>query len=166
MKNFIISGIAAIALSFSSVVLAADKVGFVDGSKVIGKYEKQIEAKLQKEFQATQDKVVALQKQLMADNDKYKRDAATMSPDQVKALQASFEKSQTEFQRMSTELTQKRAARANEELEKLLEQVRKATTAVADKDGYTVVLQRGAAIYVKDANTDITDKVLAQVQYQ
>ncbi len=164
--NKLIVCLSALLLSFSSVVFAADKVGFVDGAKIIAKFEPQIESKLQKEFQATQDKLVALQKQLMADNDKYKRDAATMSPDQVKTLQASFEKNQAEFQKMSADLNQKRGTRANEELEKLLTQVREATTKIAGTDGYTIVLQRGAAIYVKDANTDITDKVLAVVKYQ
>jgi Skp family chaperone for outer membrane proteins len=67
---------------------------------------------------------------------------------------------------MSADLNQKRGARANEELEKLLTQVRDATTKIAGTDGYTIVLQRGAAIYVKDASTDITDKVLTMVKYQ
>jgi outer membrane protein len=164
--NKIIIFISAVLLAFAPISFAAEKIGFIDGAKIIAKFEPQIDSKLQKEFKPAQDKIVALQKQLVDDNDKYKRDAATMSPEQVKDLQASFEKNQAEFQRLSTEFNQKRGARANEELEKLLTQVRDAASKIADKEGYTIVLQRGAAIFVKDAGTDITDKILPMVQYK
>jgi outer membrane protein len=166
--NKLIARLFALLLIVSPVAFAADtaKIGFVDGAKIIAKYEPQIDSKLQQEFKTTTDKLSALQKQLVEENDKYKRDAATMSPDQMKTLQASFEKNQAEFQRLSAELNQKRSARANEELEKLLAQVRDASSKVSAKDGYTLILQRGAAIYVKDNSTDITDKVLALVQYK
>lgn len=162
-------------LACSSVVFAADqaaatasvdKIAFVDGAKIIAKYEPQIDGKLQKEFKDQQDKLMTLQKQLVDQSDKYKRDAATMSPEEVKTLQASFEKNQADFQKMSNDFNQKRSARANEELEKLLAQVRDASSSVAGKEGYSIVLQRGAALFVKNAGADITDKVLAMVQYK
>ncbi len=167
LNKVIIFILSAIVLAFAPIVgFTADKIGFIDGAKIIAKYEPQIDTKLQKEFKETQDKLTALQKELVSENDKYKRDAATMSPDQVKALQASFEKNQAEFQRLSADLNQKRATRANEELEKLLAQVRDATSKIADKAGYTIILQRGAAIYVKDGATDLTDQILPLVQYK
>ena len=154
------------AADTAATAAATDKIAFVDGAKIISKYEPQIDGKLQKEFKDQQDKLMTLQKQLVDQSDKYKRDSATMSPDEVKTLQASFEKNQADFQKMSNDFNQKRSARANEELEKLLAQVRDASSSVATKDGYTIVLQRGAALYVKNASADITDKVLAMVQYK
>lgn len=158
--------LACCSVAFAADAVSQDKIAFVDGAKVIAKYEPQIDGKLQKEFKDSQDKLVALQKKLVDQNDKYKRDAATMSPEEVKTLQASFEKDQAEFQRLSAEMNQKRSARANEELEKLLALVRDASSQAAGKAGYTIVLQRGAALYVKNAGADITDQVLAAVQYK
>lgn len=168
MKKLLMCALLACAsLAFAADTMQpADKIAFVDGAKIIEKYEPQIDTKLQKEFKDQQDKIVALQKKLVDQNDKYKRDSATMSPDQVKTLQTSFEKDQTEFQRLSSELSQKRNARANEELEKLLAMVRDASSQVATKGGYSIVLQRGAALYVKNASSDITDQVLAGLQYK
>lgn len=167
MKKLLMCAVLACAsVAFAADVSGADKIAFVDGAKIIAKYEPQIDGKLQKEFKDQQDKVVALQKKLVDQNDKYQRDSATMSPDQVKELRASFEKDQAEFQRLSAELNQKRSARANEELEKLLALVRDASSQAASKGGYTIVLQRGAALYVKNAGSDITDQVLASVQYK
>ena len=167
MKKLIMCALlACCSVAFAADQVVADKIAFVDGAKIIAKYEPQIDGKLQKEFKDSQDKLMALQKQLVDENDKYKRDSATMTPAEVKTLQASFEKNQADFQRLSAEMNQKRGARANEELEKLLSMVRDASSTAASKEGYTIVLQRGAALYVKNTGTDITDKVLALVQYK
>lgn len=168
MKKLLMCALLACAsVAFAAdAVSPTDKIAFVDGAKIIAKYEPQIDGKLQKEFKDSQDKLVALQKKLVDQNDKYKRDAATMSPDEVKALQASFEKDQAEFQQLNAEMNQKRGARANEELEKLLAMVRDASSQAAAKGGYSIVLQRGAALYVKNAGSDITDQVLSAVQYK
>ncbi|MFI4956870.1 MAG: OmpH family outer membrane protein [Gammaproteobacteria bacterium] len=167
MKKLIMCALLACSsVVFAADQVAVDKIAFVDGAKIIAKYEPQIDGKLQKEFKDQQDKLMALQKQLVDQNDKYKRDSATMSPDEVKTLQSSFEKNQADFQKMSNDFNQKRSTRANEELEKLLAQVRDASSTAAAKEGFTIVLQRGAALYVKNAGSDITDKVLALVQYK
>lgn len=149
------------------VALAADmKIGFIDGNKIIQKYEPQIDAKLQDEFKSSQEKIVALQKKLVEQNDKYKKDAAVMSEADLTALKTDFDKNQAEFQRLSADYNQKRAARGNEELNKLLENVKTVAKTVASKAGYTIILQRGAAIYVENDSADITDDVMKQLSYK
>lgn len=154
-------------LALVSVGAMADtKLGFIDGSKIIAKYEPIVDAKLNTEFKAKQDAAAALQKKLVEQSDKYNRDAAVMSDDDKKKMQASFAKDQADFQRMSADLNKARGDRGNQELEKLLAQVKAASADIAKKMGYTAVLQRAAAIYVADETTDITDQVMAKLDYK
>jgi outer membrane protein len=167
LKNFAQLLFACIlAFGFQSALAAEMKIGFVDGNKIIQKYEPQIDAKLQDEFKGTQDKIVALQKKLVEQSDKYKRDSAVMSEADLNALKKDFDKNQNDFQQLSSDYNQKRSARANEELNKLLEAVKVASKAVAGKAGYTIILQRGAAIYIDNESADITDEVLKQLSYK
>lgn len=155
-----------LALGVQSALAADIKIGFIDGNKIIQKYEPQIDAKLQDEFKSSQEQIVALQKKLVEQNDKYKLDAAVMSEAEVAALKKDFEKNQADFQRLSADYNQKRGARGNEELSKLLDQVKTAAKSIADKDGYTMILQRGAAIYINNESSDITDQVMKQLSYK
>jgi outer membrane protein len=154
------------ALGVTSAFAADTKIGFIDGNKIIQKYEPQIDAKLQDEFKSSQEKIVALQKKLVEESDKYKKDAAVMSEAYLATLKSNFEKNQAEFQRLSADYNQKRGARGNEELNKLLDNVKAAAKNVAAKGGYTIVLQRGAAIYIDNESYDITDEVMKQLSYK
>jgi outer membrane protein len=153
-------------LGVSSAFAADNKIGFIDGNKIIQKYEPQIDAKLQDEFKVSQEKIVALQKKLVEESDKYKKDAAVMSEADLATLKTNFEKNQADFQRLSADYNQKRGARGNEELNKLLENVKAVAKTVASKAGYTIILQRGAAIYVENESSDITDEVMKQLSYK
>jgi len=167
LKRFAHIFMALIMAFTANTVFAADvKIGFIDGNKIIAKYEPQIDAKLQDEFKAPQEKIVALQKKLMEESDKFKKDSAVMSEADLNTLKSSFEKNQAEFQRLSADYNQKRTARGNDELNKLLDNVKAVTKTVASKAGYTIVLQRGAALYVDNEASDITDEVMKQLSYK
>jgi outer membrane protein len=158
----------ALVLAFGAhSAFAADlKIGFIDGNKIIAKYEPIIDAKLQDEFKPQQEKIVALQKKLMEESDKFKKDSAVMSEADITTLKNSFEKNQAEFQRLNADYNQKRTTRGNDELNKLLDNVKAVTKTVASKAGYSLVLQRGAAIYVENESADITDEVMKQLSYK
>lgn len=167
MKRLITLLLAGLIGFCTQSALAADtKIAFIDGNKIIQKYEPQIDAKLQDEFKASQEKIVSLQKKLVEQSDKYKLDAAVMSEAELAALKKDFEKNQADFQRLSSEYNQKRGARGNEELNKLLEDVKNAAKNLSAKEGYNIVLQRGAAIYLSNEADDITDKVMKLLSYK
>ncbi len=151
---------------FSLNAMAEANIAFIDGARIIEKYEPIIDTKLQEEFKADQEKIVALQKTLVAQSEQYNRDAAVLSADEVAKMREKFEKDQMEFQRLSTEYNQKRGTRGNQELEKLLNDVKTAAEAIAKKGNYSVVLQKGAAIYFADAKADITDEVMKNITYK
>jgi outer membrane protein len=154
-------------LALVSLAAVADtKLGYIDGSKIIAKYEPIVDAKLNTEFKSKQDALTAMQKKLVDQSDKYNRDSAVMSDEDKKKMQDGFSKDQAEYQRMSGELNKARSDRGNQELEKLLAQVKTAAADIAKKVGYTAVLQRAAAIYIVDESADITDQVMAKLDYK
>lgn len=153
-------------LTLSLGAMAQDSIAFIDGARIIEKYEPIIDTKLQDEFKKQQDKIVSLQNKLVEQSEQYNRDAAVMSDEEVAEMQANFEKNQMEFQRLSTEFNQQRAVRGNQELEKLLEQVQDAAEKIAKKQEYNVVLQKGAAIYFSDKKADITDEVMDNIKFK
>lgn len=146
--------------------MAETKLAFIDGSKIIAKYEPIVDTKLNTEFKTKQDALTALQKKLVEQSDKYNRDSAVMSDEDKKKMQETFSKDQTDYQRQSADLNKARGERGNQELEKLLAQVKAASSDIAKKAGYAVVLQRAAAIYIADESTDITDQVMAKLDYK
>ncbi len=158
--------LTAILLTFSLSALADAKIAYVDGSRIIQKYEPIIDSKLQDEFKKEQDKIVALQKKLLEQSEKFNRDAAVLSDEEVSEMQVQFEKDQTEFQRLNAEYNQKRAVRGGQELEKLIADLEAAAEKVAKKDGYTVVLQKGVVIYTNDKGSDITDAVMDNIKFK
>ncbi len=140
----------------------ASTIAFIDGTAVMKKYEGTIESKLKTEFTSKEESLTKMQKQLVDSTETYTRDSAMMSNDEKLAFQQNFEKQQMEFQKLSAEFNQQRMKRGNEELEKLLAQVKTAAQKVAKDKKYDIVLQSGAALYF-DNSLDITQDVLAQL---
>jgi outer membrane protein len=158
LKRFLL--LSTLLCSFGA--FATSSIGFIDGTAIMKKYEGSIEEKLHTEFKAQEDKLGQLQKQLVDSTETYTRDSAMMSDQEKVAFQQTFEKNQMEFQKLSSELNQKRMKRGSEELEKLLETVKTAAQKVASDRKFDIVLQAGAALYY-DKSLDITQDVLAQL---
>lgn len=170
MSNRVRNVVLTMVLAFISLgAMAADavtKIGYIDGSKVIAKYEPAIDSKLNAEFKSKQDALTALQKKLVDQSDKYNRDSAVMSDEDKKKMQDAFSKDQADYQRMGSDLNKARTDRGNQELEKLLAQVKSVSADIAKKAGYTVILQRAAALYIVDDTADITDQVMSKLDYK
>lgn len=167
MKKVTYAFLTAVIALFAITSFAADKnIAFVDGGLIIQKYQPQIDAKLQEEFKAREDKLVELQKKLVGYSERYNRDAAIMSQEEVQKLEKEFGDEQQQFQKLSNEFNQKRQKRANEELERLLDNVKDVSGTIAKKQGYDIVLQRGAAIFIENEKADITEAVMKQLTYK
>jgi outer membrane protein len=164
-KLNLLIAVALLALGLNAFADEA-KIAYVDGARVIQKYEPIIDAKLQDEFKKDQDIIVALQKALLEQSEKFNRDAAVMSDEEVDQMQKQFEKDQAEFQRLNAEYNQKRAQAGSKELEKLIADLENAAEKIAKKEGYTVVMQKGVVIYTQDKKADITDEVMSNIKYK
>ncbi len=94
--------------------------------------------------------------------EKLKRDGATMSADQKKKLEGDTMKIRDQLEALVRQIDETRAKVSNEERTKILGLMNTAVEAIAAKEQYDIVLQKGAAAYVK-AEYDITASVVAQV---
>ena len=147
------------------VVWADFKTAFVDGNQIMQQYEPIIEKKLRKEFTDQEDKLTEAQQSLLEKSQRFNRDAAILTDREKADLQTAFEKEQTAFQKRSAEYNQARTKRANEELQKLLDEVRGIVAGMAKTSKYDVVFQRGAAVYYPQ-QSDITGEVMKQIKYK
>jgi outer membrane protein len=94
--------------------------------------------------------------------EKLKRDGATMSADQKKKLEADTMKIRDQLENLVRQIDETRAKASNEERNKIIGLMNSAVEAIAAKEQYDIVLQKGATAFVK-ADYDITSAVVAQV---
>ncbi len=166
MRKILLSVVSAVMLmGVAGSAAAADaslKIGIVDMQQIIQKSPQlaTINDQLNKQFKARQDKVIAAQKNLQAETDKYNRNSATMSSadrtkaqDQITADHASTQSMMVDFQRdLNTA--------QNQAMQTLIGQVTGVVSKIAKAGNYDLILQRAAAPYANN-DMDITDQVLA-----
>ncbi|WP_170308362.1 OmpH family outer membrane protein [Parashewanella tropica] len=142
----------------------AEKIAIVDMGAVFEQLpqREQVLKALQSEFADREAALKKKQEELRSLAEKQQRDAAIMSKDQQTELQRKMESIRSELQLKGKALQEDFRRRSGEEQNKLLSKVQKAIDALAKKENYDVVLQRGAAIYVKPSS-DISSKVVEAV---
>ncbi len=118
---------------------------------------KAAQAKLEQEFSKRQKELVDLQTGLKALNDKFERDAPTLTESQRTTRQKEFAEQSRDFQRKQREFQEDLNGRRNEELQQVLDKANKAVRQVAEAEKYDLVIQE---VVYASAKHDITDKVL------
>lgn len=139
----------------------AEKIAVVDMQAVFEQLpqREQISAQLKTEFGDRMAEVTKLQEDLRGLAEKNQRDAALMSETQKTEAMRKMESMQADLQLKGKALDEDLRRRQGEEQNKLLGKVQKVITSVAQKGQYDIVLQRGAAVYVKP-ETDISSQVV------
>lgn len=156
----------AAALAFPlSVAQAADvKIGFVSIGKILSSAP-QAEAaskRLEKEFAPRQKALVEAQKSLRKLEEKLNKDGAVMSESQRRNLEGDIRNQMRELNRTNAELREDFNMRRNEELGKFQKQVLEIINSVAKEEGFDLVVNDGATLYVSP-QVDVTDKVLGRL---
>jgi len=162
MKKIAILGISVVFLAISaSAGFTAEKLGFVDLSRLFDEYnktkeyDKVLESK-QKSYESERDKKVNEVKQLQDKmnllNEKEKEAKKADVEEKIKLLQ--------EFDRIKT--TDLRKER-DDKMKDILKDIEKAVSDYAKSNGYTLVFNDRVLVY-QDKNLDITDAVLKILQ--
>ena len=149
----------ATATSSSSNV----SIAVVDGNLVFQKFQPAIEEELKKEFKDEQQKLMKMQEDLQKMSEQLDKESSIMSASEVEAMQQKFAEKQMEFQQLSVQYSETYNERGNEEFQKLIEKVQAAAKDLATKNGYTLVIQRGAVLYADD-KYDITDALVKEIE--
>jgi outer membrane protein len=118
----------------------------------------ELNKKLQNEFKARQDKLVAAQKNLQDELDKFKKDAATMSQKDKDALQKKIVDHQASLAKDASSFQQDLAKEQSKIMKSVLGQLNEIISGIAKKSGYNLVLDSQAVIFAADS-ADITKQV-------
>src|SRR3546814_13030419 len=102
-----------------------------------------------------------MQKQIKDLQASLDKDSLTLSESAKRDKERDLSNLKIEFQRKQRELREDVNLRKNEELGSLQDRINKAVTAVAEAEGYDLVIYSGVAFASK--KVDITDKVLTSL---
>ncbi len=158
-----------VLLAFLPALMALDvaaetKIGVVSFREVIAKSPQRdaIGEKLKKEFNDRADALKKLNADMQAQDEKLKRDGATMSAQQVTDAKRNLEKMYADFQLKKKAFDEDVQRREGEESAALEKRVMQAVNAIAAKEGYQLILAREAAPFFQPT-MDITPQVLAAI---
>lgn len=140
------------------------KIAVVDVQEVIAAVPQTaaIQNALKTEFEGRIAEVQKLEKDIAFNQEKLKRDGATMNDKQKTDLQAEMEKQMRSYEQLARPLDEDYRRRQGEERNKLMGLVKTAIDGVAAKGNYDIVLNSGAAVFVKP-EFDISKAVTEQV---
>ena len=162
-------------LSDSSVIWAAEsvKVGVIDPQAVLEKSKAGRRAlDGLKEYAATRQKLLVTDEEELKNLEKQLKDQeSTLSENQKREKQGQFRTKLQEYQKRAQEFNQELATKQKELVDEYMKKIGAATRAVAEKGGYTLVVDKGSdstikiVIYSRDA-LDLTDQVVKEFDKQ
>jgi outer membrane protein len=150
----------ALVAAAASATAQDSKIGFINTQRITAESgpAKTATTKLEQEFSKRQKELADLQLSLKNFNEKFERDAPTLTETQRSGRQREFAEMSRDFQRKQREFQEDLNGRRNEELQQVLDKANKAVKQVAEAEKYDIILQEGVAY--NNGRHDITDKVL------
>ncbi|MCK9285073.1 MAG: OmpH family outer membrane protein [Rhodocyclaceae bacterium] len=149
----------ALAVLAGGSAFAEGKVGVINIERVMRDSEpaKRAMKKLEKEFEKRGQDLEKLRQQAQKMQEELEKNGATLAESQRKARERELADLSRDFQRKQRELNEDLNARRNEELQGVVDRTNKAIRAIAEKEGYDLVLQEAAYF---NPHIDITEKVI------
>lgn len=118
----------------------------------------ELNKKLQNQFKPRQDKLVAAQKTLQDELDKFKKESPTMAQKDKDALQKKIVDDQSNLAKEASAFQQDLSKEQSKIMKGVLADLNEIISGIAKKDGYTMVLDSQAVIFATDSS-DITKEV-------
>lgn len=119
----------------------------------------QLNKKLQEQFKPRQDKIAAAQKNLGDEINKLNDTSSKLTPEERNKLKDRVISDRAAYETMAKSYQEDLSKSQNEAMQKLMTKLQSAVSEVAQKDGYTLVVQKGAVLY-SDPKSDVTSQVL------
>lgn len=165
MKKFLGALSVILALSATPLAQAADNVALVDMQKLFQKSPEKMEANKNygNSFKTREEKLQKEENDLKDRMKQFERDASTMKETDRKKRHKEIEKQKNaliaKLQSFQTDTSDFRA----KESKKIFTNIQNIVKSVANKKGYTTVLDANVVIYA-DPKNDITDDVLSEMK--
>ena len=140
---------------------SAPKIGIFDMQQMMqtSPLVDQLNKKLQEQFKPRQDKIAATEKSLGDEINKLNDSNSKLTNDERTKLKDKIVSDRASYQAMAKSYQEDLSKAQNEAMQKLMAQLQSAVGQVATKDGYTLVVQKGAVLY-SDPKADVTSQVL------
>jgi outer membrane protein len=163
LRRFLLSLFVLGCVVFAASAFADEKLGYVSLEKILRESPQAIDIgkRLQKEFAPRGDELNAMQKQINDKTAALEKDAVTLSETDRRNREQDLSTSNIELQRKKRELSEDFDLRKGQELAVLQDHINKALTAIAQSEGYDLVMYENVA-YASKA-VDITDKVMKAI---
>ena len=166
MKKLSLVAVAVIGmLSLVSMKSSAQKLGVVDGQKVLDGYSEYQSAstKLQSIIKSWQDTLGMMQKALQEKAENYKKSFETMTKDAQGKAQADLDKGQQDIYSYNTQKSDQQKGEIvkirQDIMNPVVEKVKEAINSIAKKRKLDIILDKGNVAFVSDGATDITSDV-------
>lgn len=163
MKKLLCAAGLGLILSVSASAYA-EKIAVINVGEVFKEIatNKAVSKQLEKEFKGRANELQNMEKDLQTRAEKLQKNAA--KPNE-KDLQA-FEAKRTDFLKKAQQFEQDNQRRQQEERNKILQTIKTATKAVAEKERYDVVVDASTVLYPENSSNlkNITDLVIKKVK--
>lgn len=160
---FLVGWLAATALAFPAVHAAGPSVAFVQASRLLSESPQieQLKQRVTADFSARDQRLVEMQKQIKALQDKLGEDGRFLPEEEQRRLKHDITTRRLKYKHARDELAQDKQLRYAEEEERITRVIREVIEQVAQDEKIDMVLQSGVLWY--SPKVDITDKVLERL---
>ena len=162
MKKLLKPVLLVSALLFSLNAAAELKIAYIEMAQVMQSQQAQdIGKKLQTEFSSRATQLDQLKKTINDKRTALDKDSKKLSETDLRDKTKQISDLTIDFERKQRELNEDVNIRKNEEMGKFQQQLNKAVNAIAQTDGYDLIVYNSVAYASKKIN--ITDKVIAAI---
>lgn len=162
MKKLLKPVLLVSALLFSLNAAAELKIAYIEMAQVMQSQQAQdIGKKLQTEFSSRATQLDQLKKTINDKRTALDKDSKKLSEADLRDKTKQISDLTIDFERKQRELNEDVNIRKNEEMGKFQQQLNKAVNAIAQTDGYDLIVYNSVAYASKKIN--ITDKVIAAI---
>lgn len=157
--RLLFTALTSVLLAVSAFAEAEIKVGVMSTERVMRDSDpaKKAMKKLEKEFEKRGQEMEKTRQQLQKMQDEMEKNGVSTADAERKAKEKDFADLSREYQRKQRELNEDVNSRRNEELQSVVERTNKAIKAIAEKEGFDLIVQE--AVYASP-RVDITDRVI------
>ncbi|MEQ1546160.1 OmpH family outer membrane protein [Methyloglobulus sp.] len=143
----------------ANVSFADLKIGVVEIAKVLEKAPQAEKAKkrLEQEFKPRDNQLVSQQKEIQSMQEKFKKDASTMSESQRNRTETDIQNKMRDAKRSQQEFSEDFNARRNDELGKLQKRIVESIRAIAKDQEFDLILTDG--VIYSNPQMDITSQL-------
>jgi outer membrane protein len=163
MKKLLSIFVIAVSL-FTTSAYAELKAAFINSATILQEAPQAKEAAeaMKKEFQGRGDTLRALAEEIQKEENDLQKDAAIMSPDQKKKMEAALMEKKRKYRFDEQSLKEDVDLRRKQEIQKLKAEISTVINEYSKKHGYDMVFTQGLA-YVAE-KVDITQDILKELK--